>query len=342
LDRIERDMDPIEMALFLLRPIPSFLATLRDDPDKTLPMVRAAAAYARLGLPVVPCHPETKTPIPEHGFHDATTDLGKIFDWWRKAPTANIGINLERSGLVIIDIDDPAIKVREDYGGYIPRTHLVESSKGKRHFWYRRPAAVPAIRVTKLFDRGIDILASGLLMVPPSIHPDGSVYRVAELGFEKSISELPAAPDWVVEVLQQTYNGRNVPKSPVRVAPRVDQVSRSELDAEEILAELDGKIGLSILSIIVDGYQLDNPAVERKSGSNQIDRSETDQKVAYALVCAGLSDDEIHAIFETFPIGTDGKYAEKRGNYLPNTIASARNWSCSQSSKRDVARRRSG
>jgi hypothetical protein len=40
-----------------------------------------------------------------HGSHAATTDPDTIKRWWTQAPTAGIGINLGKSGLVMIDID---------------------------------------------------------------------------------------------------------------------------------------------------------------------------------------------------------------------------------------------
>lgn len=85
LDHAERDFDPIEMALYLIRPIPSFFAMLRDEPDKTLPMVRVAIAYARFGLPVVPCYPRTKRPMTTRGYLGATTDAEQISCRWDDA-----------------------------------------------------------------------------------------------------------------------------------------------------------------------------------------------------------------------------------------------------------------
>lgn len=37
-------------------------------------LLQAAIRYAELGYPVFPCAPGTKTPLTEHGFHDATVD----------------------------------------------------------------------------------------------------------------------------------------------------------------------------------------------------------------------------------------------------------------------------
>lgn len=81
-------------------------------PPETL--AGAAAAYAALGWRVFPLWPDGKIPrIPRahanreeqracpgrhvcgragHGVKDATTDLGRIADWWAREPDANIGL----------------------------------------------------------------------------------------------------------------------------------------------------------------------------------------------------------------------------------------------------------
>ncbi len=58
-------------------------------------------------------------------------------------------------------------------------------------------------------------------------------------------------------------------------------------------------------------------------------RSEADQAVITALVRAGASDDEIKAIFVNYPIGRDGKMADKGAHalqYLATSIGHARSW----------------
>ena len=49
---------------------------------------------------------QTKAPLTEHGFHDATIDPDQIQRWWAQHAGANIAMATE--GLVVIDIDgDP-------------------------------------------------------------------------------------------------------------------------------------------------------------------------------------------------------------------------------------------
>lgn len=67
-------------------------------------LVGAALAYAAAGVPVFPCAPGAKTPLTKRGFHDATTDPGRIRSWWSWMPEANIAL---RTGtrVDVVDVD---------------------------------------------------------------------------------------------------------------------------------------------------------------------------------------------------------------------------------------------
>jgi Bifunctional DNA primase/polymerase, N-terminal len=96
----------------------------------TADLARAAIAYARRGLPVLPlwwtddlsgqcacggapgeCKPG-KHPLGDlvhHGVKDATLDQRTIAEWWRRYPPANIGIACGREfRLLVVDIDPDA------------------------------------------------------------------------------------------------------------------------------------------------------------------------------------------------------------------------------------------
>ena len=66
-------------------------------------MLQAALTYAARGYPVFPCKAGGKAPITPNGYKDATTDPDEIKDWWRRYPSANIGI--PTAGLLAVDID---------------------------------------------------------------------------------------------------------------------------------------------------------------------------------------------------------------------------------------------
>lgn len=65
-----------------------------------------ALRLAQAGLPVFPCHPETKAPLVEHGLYAATTDSAQIARWWANWPAALIAVPMgEPSGLFVVDLD---------------------------------------------------------------------------------------------------------------------------------------------------------------------------------------------------------------------------------------------
>jgi hypothetical protein len=70
------------------------------------PLAYAARLFADKDVPVFPCVPGGKRPLVEHGFHEATTDPGRVEAWWRRWPSANIAIPTGAvSGLEVIDVD---------------------------------------------------------------------------------------------------------------------------------------------------------------------------------------------------------------------------------------------
>lgn len=157
-----------------------------------------ARQLADAGYHVFPLRPNAKTPLTRHGFHDATTDLTQISEWWTRHPNANIGIACGASGIIVADLDikngvdgpgnwstivdgvdhRPAVRVSTPSGG----THLlwrgagVNSSNGE---------VAP----------GVDIKAEGGYIVAPGSEIDGVAYRTSDGKALPRIEELPTASE---------------------------------------------------------------------------------------------------------------------------------------------------
>ena len=70
------------------------------------PKGEMAIAYADRGWRVFPLHPNSKIPMTDHGFKDATSDHTQILEWWTQHPAANIGIATgSESGIWVLDVD---------------------------------------------------------------------------------------------------------------------------------------------------------------------------------------------------------------------------------------------
>ena len=131
----------------------------------------AALQYAgEYGWPVFPCKPRGKAPATGHGFKDATTDLGKIKQWWSQG-AYNIGMPTD--GLVVIDIDG-----EQGYATWAElsnelnlneMTVTVLTGGGGKHLWYSLPEGAEIKCGTGVLGPGIDVRTNGgYVVVPPS------------------------------------------------------------------------------------------------------------------------------------------------------------------------------
>lgn len=112
----------------------------------TTPPAQVAASWARQGFPVFPCGPDKK-PLTPHGFKDATADLSQVAAYWRKYPTALVGIPTgQTSGLFVVDLDtdkDTGEAIGEaslaalGLANLIGAVPTVATPSGGRHLYFR-------------------------------------------------------------------------------------------------------------------------------------------------------------------------------------------------------------
>jgi len=149
-----------------------------------LPLGEAAAAYAAAGLAVFPCAPGAKRPLTRHGYLDATLDPEQVRVWWRRWPTANIGLPTGRTdsqaagdagGFDVLDIDVhpggsgfPALARARRAGLVGGWACLVRTPSGGLHLYYpasgehgQESWSLPALHVDF---RGV----GGYVIAPPS------------------------------------------------------------------------------------------------------------------------------------------------------------------------------
>src|SRR5579862_3506442 len=69
------------------------------------PLLDAALLYASWGWWMFPIREKTKDRPLVSWSRDASNDPKKVEAWWTKWPSANIGVDCYRSGIVVLDID---------------------------------------------------------------------------------------------------------------------------------------------------------------------------------------------------------------------------------------------
>lgn len=157
-------------------------------------MIESALSYTQKGWHVLPLHSihEGKCtcgqPCPHPGKHprlpnghkDASSDPAVVSEWWTRWPDANIGVSLEPSNLIVLDIDvkrgAPGLSSLEAIDDEIPETLTAETGSGGYHDFFVRPPDVrPARKIG--FKPGIDLLGKGYVVVSPSLHESGRRYE---------------------------------------------------------------------------------------------------------------------------------------------------------------------
>ncbi|HEY1656068.1 MAG TPA: bifunctional DNA primase/polymerase [Candidatus Tumulicola sp.] len=157
----------------------------------------------------------------------ATTDRQTIAQWWRQWPEANIGVACGPSGLLVLDIDprhggDKSLEWLEELHRHFYNLKA-KTGGGGFHLFFKKPAtATVRSRANALGNgyRGIDIRADGgFIVLPPSLHVSGKRYEWDEQGSViLSASEIPAAPPWLIDLLQEPAPVRSRAKGSVVIS----------------------------------------------------------------------------------------------------------------------------
>jgi hypothetical protein len=160
----------------------------------TTKLARSALWYARLGWHIFPLRPRTKEPFGKLGLYNATCDTDQVIDWWQRWPEANIGLNCGASGILGLDLD----AYKDAYQGASlltadeHETVINLTGSGGSHLLYAMPEGVKYTNATGNLPAGIDVRGyGGYLVLPPSIHPNGTPYRW-EIGYGPH--EVPLLP----------------------------------------------------------------------------------------------------------------------------------------------------
>lgn len=175
-----------------------------------------ACEYAKLGWSVIPIEPRGKKPLvkwEKYQKERATED--QIKQWWTKYPNANIGVITGIiSEIIVIDIDSK--KGEEEYIAKFNELHSTISQKtGKPEATqklFKHPGDHTYHNMARLLP-DVDVRADGgYVVVPPSIHPNGTQYKWIIDPTEMGLDDLLPLPDEIKKHLfaQTERKPRNV------------------------------------------------------------------------------------------------------------------------------------
>ena len=180
----------------------------------TTALARAALKYIDAGLILVPLLARRKIPCLDKGYHLHTPTRDEMRAWWTKWPNANIGIRLQPSGLVVVDIDSPEAQVEVEQWG-LPPTLTARAGRGHHYYLDNDGTYLPTRRCCVGDSGKIDVLAEGYVVAPPSVHPTGYTYA----WYNHAPRATP--PEWVRTILD--------PPQPARIIPHFDAVVTTEI-----------------------------------------------------------------------------------------------------------------
>lgn len=156
-----------------------------------LPPFDAMRAYLELGYVPIVLAPHSKTPPKGFPLADYTSGKRSVtpatIDQWEQdyPPNSNVGLCCgPQHGLMVVEYDTPAAKEIVDSWNF-GNTPRVQSAKGE-HVYLQCPPDVSkrytgdnglAMGIGPVAIRGLDLLAGGYVVAPPSMHPDGVPYR---------------------------------------------------------------------------------------------------------------------------------------------------------------------
>ena len=215
--------------------------------NDTDPMLDVALSYQAQNWPVFPCRHRddeyvdqdgcieilaTKTPLTSNGFRGATLNERIVREYWRRNPSAMIGVPTGAPiGAWVLDIDpkhggDETLAALELTHGALPATLTAETTSGGRHYFFRHRQGV---RNRGALGSGVDVRGDGGYVIAAGSVPEvGLPYRWI------SEQEPVDAPDWLLElVLPRSY------ESTYTAAPSVSGKINDRYVERAVQSELD-------------------------------------------------------------------------------------------------------
>jgi hypothetical protein len=154
---------------------------------------------AQRGWLLFPCN--GKKPSIKGWPEQATSEACQLEAWEKQFPGCNWGMATGPDcGVFVIDLDGDTgldwLKAQIDAGNELPETWSTRTARGL-HLYFAWPASLDIRNSASKLASGVDIRgAGGYVVIPPSVHPNGTRYAVVDDSCPVSPS-----PPWLVELL---------------------------------------------------------------------------------------------------------------------------------------------
>ncbi|MCZ2120187.1 bifunctional DNA primase/polymerase [Levilactobacillus brevis] len=170
----------------------------------------AALDLVENGYEIYPLSANTKTPPKgHHGYLEATRDQNIIVDWFQNNPDYNLGLRLDTSHLLVVDVDihdstkngkDSLMKLQRQGKTLSPDTYIEKTAGGGLHYFFKYTGD----KVRKVNNwPGIDLLTDFTVIAPSEI--GGMAYAPLS---GRTLADIQPAPNWLVnELSTNSLNG---------------------------------------------------------------------------------------------------------------------------------------
>lgn len=154
---------------------------------------RLAIELAEGGVAVFPCVPSGKQPRTPHGYRDATTETEQVARWWRRWPTANIGLPTGHEFDVLdVDVKNDApgreSMMRLKRAGFLDGySQIVATPSGGFHFYF----AASGEGNHSLQAAGIDYRGMGGYVLAPGSRLEAGEYLIVDRSERASSTRFP-------------------------------------------------------------------------------------------------------------------------------------------------------
>lgn len=163
----------------------------------------AALDLVESGYEIYPLSANTKTPPKgHHGYLEATRDQNIIVDWFQSNPDYNLGLRLDTSHLLVVDVDihdsakngkDSLMKLQRQGKTLSPDTYIEKTASGGLHYFFKYTGD----KVRKVDNwPGIDLLSDFTVIAPSEI--GGMAYAPLS---GRTLADIQPAPKWLVDEL---------------------------------------------------------------------------------------------------------------------------------------------